>query len=870
MTYHRLALLIIIFIAFVLRVWQLPDLPSGLWYDEAYNVMDARWVATTENYPIFFVGNNGREPMWHYLLLLSTTFFGNTTFAVRWVGALAGVLTIPITYQFARLFLHPFIENSAQRRWFALTAAAWIAVSWWHLLNSRAGFRPILLPPLLMLSLYFFWRGFNVPHPNPLPKGEGAKHTSLQGKHSRTLTFVLSGLFLGLAQYTYLPARLMPLIFGGIIIVWIIVSITSNKNQSSSFTIHNPQFTIYNLLSASFITAIIAALTFLPLGLFFLNNPDAFSSRTGDVLFSPDNLSEFVAHLGEAAMLFLGAGHELYRHHLPGRAMLGWLELPFFWFGLIFLLSSKSLRFPETHLILLSFIVMWLPALLASPPVHALRPIGLLPAYYLIVTLGVYQLAQWVFRTLPHHRSLTTSHYTLILVPIILTLFINSYDYFVRWANHPETYQEFNGPLVDLTEELLARTETQDVIIPLHFYLHPTTRYLLHERFPEQKNQSPALERPLEMLLVPDTFQLLYVGNIPQSSAMVLLTKDGVGRGGAYVSRPPRFEEQLSIIEMLAEVSLQPFDDKLNRSIAHFVSIPDNKTLITNLFTLDALRTIELTWANTIRLNGYDITPAVAQPGETITLNFYWQSLTNKTFEYKLFIQLIDINGQPFNQWEEDGVTEDMYRWRPDGLLPTQHQLTLSDSIASGVYLIRLGFFDPLTGDRLPLTPNPTNSPDTANQIQLGLFQVGSDNVESEPTIPHHVNFADFIKLEGVTIPEIENDLLMVGATQLSVLYHWHTIQPTLSPQTIFLQLLNEQGEVISGWDSKPFNGLYSTNLWSSNEQLSDTIKLPLPEAGLSPGTYRLITGFYDFETSQRLPIVDGEDFTTLVNFEVR
>ena len=38
---------------------------------------------------------------------------------------------------------------------------------------------------------------------------------------------------------------------------------------------------------------------------------------------------------------------------------------------------------------------------------------------------------------------------------------------------------------------------------------------------------------------------------------------------------------------------------------------------------------------------------------------------------------------------------------------------------------------------------------------------------------------------------------------------------------------------------------------------------------GLPPGTYRLITGFYDAETGQRLPTEDGGDFAELGQFEV-
>jgi hypothetical protein len=37
----------------------------------------------------------------------------------------------------------------------------------------------------------------------------------------------------------------------------------------------------------------------------------------------------------------------------------------------------------------------------------------------------------------------------------------------------------------------------------------------------------------------------------------------------------------------------------------------------------------------------------------------------------------------------------------------------------------------------------------------------------------------------------------------------------------------------------------------------------------LPPGSYRLISGFYDFESGQRLPLAGGGDFTELAVFAV-
>ena len=156
------------------------------------------------------------------------------------------------------------------------------------------------------------------------------------------------------------------------------------------------------------------------------------------------------------------------------------------------------------------------------------------------------------------------------------------------------------------------------------------------------------------------------------------------------------------------------------------------------------------------------------------------------------------------------------------------------------------------------------------DQIQLGLFYVTPDGSDPrQPAVPLSANFADSIGLIGVTLPEIHNSSFAVQISQFPVTFHWQALHPTGQPYTVFLQLLNQQGEVVSSWDSQPFGGLYPTNLWSPGEIIADKFYLPLPEGGLSPGAYRLITGLYDVETGQRLPVVGGGDFAELGEFVV-
>jgi len=322
---------------------------------------------------------------------------------------------------------------------------------------------------------------------------------------------------------------------------------------------------------------------------------------------------------------------------------------------------------------------------------------------------------------------------------------------------------------------------------------------------------------------------------------------------------------------LAAEAQIYP--DKFGRDLAYFRRV-DDVTWLTPMFTAaEPLRTIDLNWDDQAQLLGYDVVPNVVEANQPLTLNLYWRSLTGKTFDQRLFLQLVDTAGNPIFQWEGEAFREDMYRWRPDGILPTQHSLWVGPKTPPGPYLVRIGFFSPETGERLPLRESASlqiNTDEPVDQTHLGLFYVTANGADPRiPASPLSANFAGSIQLTGVTLPDVQKSKIQNRKSKIEVIFHWQSLRPTGKPHTVFLQLLNEQGEVVSGWDSQPFNGLYPTNRWSPGEQITDTFMLPLPEGGLPPGPYRLISGFYNTNTGQRLPLVDGGDFAELGAFEV-
>ena len=91
-------LLLALAAAAMLRFWQLGQLPSGLYRDEAWNGLDALQVLQGEH-SLYFPANNGREPTYIYLVALAISLLGPTTLAVRFAAAVISTLTTWTTYQ---------------------------------------------------------------------------------------------------------------------------------------------------------------------------------------------------------------------------------------------------------------------------------------------------------------------------------------------------------------------------------------------------------------------------------------------------------------------------------------------------------------------------------------------------------------------------------------------------------------------------------------------------------------------------------------------------------------------------------------------------------------------------------------------------
>jgi hypothetical protein len=154
-----------------------------------------------------------------------------------------------------------------------------------------------------------------------------------------------------------------------------------------------------------------------------------------------------------------------------------------------------------------------------------------------------------------------------------------------------------------------------------------------------------------------------------------------------------------------------------------------------------------------IRLTGIDVTPGEWTPGQTVYLSTYWQTLQPPTTDYRLFVHVVDGDGQlvlaadhfPFEAKSEYSLIDVALNPRyleaqgkrlpanyPNaGLIPTQlwrPGATLKETIAfdvdlaPGRYTLQIGMFDPVTGARLDVDDSVEGG--VENHVVLGTFAV--------------------------------------------------------------------------------------------------------------------------------------------------
>lgn len=433
---HWALLALIVAFGLWARLWRLESLPPGLYTDEAFYALDAVEVINGAR-PIYFPANNGREPLYIYLLAGSIQLLGHTPLAVRAPSALLGVLTVLAAYGLARTLFNPRV---------GLMVAALTAGSLWAIALSRIGLRATTLPPLAALMMIM-----------------AAQAWKMHQRHKRNqrvwwLTAFAGALF-GLCFYTYIAARLIPLSCVVVGLFWYIA-------KRSSFP------TIRWL--AAF--ALPAALVIMPLAAFAVQNPAVYFGRVEQVAIVGQSERSLFDNLFAVLSMFSWQGDLNARHNLPGRPVFDWALGALFWGGVaLAVYRGWAKRELACVLALVWTASMLLPTVLSNEAPHYLRAIGAIPMVFVFPALAL----DWVW-----NRTNRMGHGLISLVLSGSVLF-SAATYFTTYAQDERVPFYFQSALTTLAEQSNAYLAKPTHILYLDQQLwekFPALRFLIGER----------------------------------------------------------------------------------------------------------------------------------------------------------------------------------------------------------------------------------------------------------------------------------------------------------------------------------------------------------------------------------------------------
>jgi hypothetical protein len=192
--------------------------------------------------------------------------------------------------------------------------------------------------------------------------------------------------------------------------------------------------------------------------------------------------------------------------------------------------------------------------------------------------------------------------------------------------------------------------------------------------------------------------------------------------------------------------------------------------------------------------------------------------------------------------------------WQTDEIIVQQHSLALAeDTPAPSLYWFDLILFDETT--QAPLSVVWQGEPLAETYFRIGPEPIFlSKTAVPTPTNRTNYTFGPQIQLTGYDIHPAET-----GAGLALTLYWQALAQPT-ADWTVFVHLVNENGDLVAQGDGIPRDGNFPTQWWIAGTYIPDPYLLTSETSCAGLSRYRLLIGFYNPATNERLPASDETD----------
>lgn len=675
--------LAVVFLAAFLRLSRLATVPFGWHPDEATKALLARDVLAGKYLPPFFSAFTGREALFVYLEALLFSLQGEGIFSGRLLSAFVGILTVALTFATA---------NALFNRRIGLLAAAFLAVSLWHIIASRNGYRAVIQPLVQLPVILGLFYGLGVGGSRRIHSAERVAIRSAKlalrkedGSIKTWIYFLVAGIFLGLTQYTYTAVRFFPFL---IIFIVLLVLLFARETFKRNF---------WNLV----LMALVAFLIFLPLGTYFWQNPDVFLGRAARIsIFSPewsggDTGGRLWQSVKETARMWTEWGDINYRFNISGQPVFGYLGGFLFFVGIPLSIwrgiRQQGLRRVAYWTLPLWLVIMLLPMILSAESLpYYQRAIGTLPVVYIFPAISLDAVIQG-FNKITHEKFRPLAAAVLVILFLWLTWDVYQ-DYFTIWHEAPRNDDDRRVAMVYVADYLRDQGVDGKLYLSTQYVQHPTLALLSPEIYDGIHWFDARQSLPLPPAGGAATY-LLLAENTPQPWLL-----SAAADLKLVTSEEDRFGRPVFAVYSWDSGEMPAPDPDLSAYWSWATTFPAGDPD-------GAKKAIDLPlpFTDVMTLLGYTRNSNALEPGDALEMILFWQLGPKPERQYTIFAHILNEEGQVVSGHDANEYPTSFWYEAGGEQLLSHIYLPVSQDLPPGEYQVEIGVYNQPSGERLAI-----------------------------------------------------------------------------------------------------------------------------------------------------------------------
>ncbi len=677
--YGVLALLgVLVVLGLALRLYRLEDIPLGMHNDEGYNALDALQIIAGWR-PVFLPANNGREPLFIYLIAASMRVWGETLWAIRLPGALLGVLVIPAQYLLVQSLPLP------RPRLTALLSATVAALSFWPVVKAHQALRASLFPLWVTLILWVWWRLLVPDPPSPYRGDTSRLYPTTRPLRHPWLWSVALGVLLAAAAYTHLNARVLPVI----LVLSAAWAMLLRKTLKVSETLR-----VYPLVLALLVALLVAGVLSWPLIAYFLGQPDMLGYRSNQVsVFNPavnggDLVGTLLQNAWNLLLMFNVQGSTGWWGNLAGRPIFDPLLGLAFVVGVALLawdLVGRRGRTTQLAAVLLGLTLggMLAPSWLSEGAPNYGRLTGIWPVLFLLPAWGLERSGAWLTEWAKRRGFALGLGGALMALVLGVSTVWSAWDVVVGYPQSQQGPGAVQAGALERGRGVAALGAEGPTYVSPSLWNETPVRFVAHDHPPRAFD-------PRQGLVLPPEGDARYVFEPWEAR-----DAEAFARRWSGLRRDDRFTE--------GAASLLVY--RLARS--DFPSLPPLAD--------------PATFGEAIRLRAVRVEPSRVRAGAEVQVTLAWQALAPTDTDLNYFVHLVAQDGRMLGQADGAplGGSYPTTGWAEGETIVQTIAVRVAQDAPVGPASLRFGWYDWRTGTRLPAPGHPDDA------AAVGRVEVG-------------------------------------------------------------------------------------------------------------------------------------------------